>query len=91
MQARPPVFNPNFSFPAIATGMPFGWPAMSPPPPTAEASGYNWSFPSFSPPQSATSSGHSQPSQFRPLSWRTTLCRHFAKNQGWCPLGDECG
>ncbi|KAF7789751.1 hypothetical protein EIP86_000697 [Pleurotus ostreatoroseus] len=24
--------------------------------------------------------------QFRPLSWRTTLCRHFTKNQGWCPL-----
>ncbi|OCH89581.1 hypothetical protein OBBRIDRAFT_656280 [Obba rivulosa] len=27
----------------------------------------------------------------RPLSWRTTLCRHFVKNNGQCPLGDDCG
>ncbi|EMD33358.1 hypothetical protein CERSUDRAFT_117976 [Gelatoporia subvermispora B] len=27
----------------------------------------------------------------RPLSWRTTLCRHFVKNNGRCPLGDDCG
>ncbi|KAK7679173.1 hypothetical protein QCA50_017751 [Cerrena zonata] len=29
--------------------------------------------------------------QFRALSWRTKLCKHFVKNQGWCSLGDECG
>ncbi|KAH9838724.1 uncharacterized protein C8Q71DRAFT_705155 [Rhodofomes roseus] len=28
--------------------------------------------------------------QYRPLSWRTTLCRHFARHHGWCPLGEEC-
>ncbi|KAH9846463.1 hypothetical protein C2E23DRAFT_852813 [Lenzites betulinus] len=28
--------------------------------------------------------------KYRPLSWRTALCRHFVKNKGWCPLGDEC-
>ncbi|KZT65907.1 hypothetical protein DAEQUDRAFT_813975 [Daedalea quercina L-15889] len=28
--------------------------------------------------------------QYRSLSWRTTLCRHFSRNHGWCPLGDEC-
>lgn len=88
---RPVGFNPNFSFPAIAPGMPFNWPPMSPPLSSPEASGLSWSFAPFSPHLSAASSGHSQPPQFRPLSWRTTLCRHFAKNQGWCPLGDECG
>ncbi|KAI1792081.1 hypothetical protein LXA43DRAFT_972694 [Ganoderma leucocontextum] len=30
-----------------------------------------------------------QPS-YRPLSWRTTLCRHFLKNRGWCPVGEDC-
>ncbi|KZT06081.1 uncharacterized protein LAESUDRAFT_759614 [Laetiporus sulphureus 93-53] len=29
-------------------------------------------------------------SQYKPLSWRTALCRHYTKNRGWCPLGDEC-
>lgn len=89
--ARPGGLNPNFSFPAIATGVPFTWPPMSPPLPSPEAGGYNWGFAPFSPPTSTAPPGHSQPPQFRPLSWRTTLCRHFAKNQGWCPLGDECG
>ncbi|KAI0833871.1 hypothetical protein BC628DRAFT_1406780 [Trametes gibbosa] len=28
--------------------------------------------------------------KYRSLSWRTALCRHFVKNKGWCPLGDEC-
>ncbi|KAI0350399.1 hypothetical protein OH77DRAFT_1077022 [Trametes cingulata] len=28
--------------------------------------------------------------KYRPLSYRTALCRHFVKNKGWCPLGDEC-
>ncbi|KAI0636336.1 hypothetical protein C8Q77DRAFT_1216727 [Trametes polyzona] len=28
--------------------------------------------------------------KYRPLSWRTALCRHYMKNKGWCPLGDEC-
>ncbi|GJE85609.1 zinc finger protein [Phanerochaete sordida] len=88
---RPSGLNPNFSFPAIATGMPFTWPSMSPPLPSPESTGFNWGFAPFSPPAPTASSGHSQPPQFRPLSWRTTLCRHFAKNQGWCPLGDECG
>ncbi|KAJ7481596.1 hypothetical protein FB451DRAFT_131880 [Mycena latifolia] len=29
--------------------------------------------------------------RFKPLSWRTTPCRHFIKHKGWCPLGDSCG
>ncbi|KAL1949940.1 hypothetical protein VTO73DRAFT_8821 [Trametes versicolor] len=28
--------------------------------------------------------------KYRPLSWRTALCRHFVKNKGWCPVGDNC-
>ncbi|OJT03589.1 hypothetical protein TRAPUB_5765 [Trametes pubescens] len=28
--------------------------------------------------------------KYRPLSWRTALCRHFVKNKGWCPVGDDC-
>ena len=24
-------------------------------------------------------------------AYKTTPCRHFALNQGWCPWGDECG
>lgn len=22
--------------------------------------------------------------------WKTTLCRHYARSQGWCPLGEKC-
>ncbi|KAJ7135406.1 hypothetical protein C8R43DRAFT_1239091 [Mycena crocata] len=29
--------------------------------------------------------------QYKPLSWKTTPCRHFTKNNGRCPLGDNCG
>ncbi|KAH9926534.1 hypothetical protein B0H21DRAFT_139418 [Amylocystis lapponica] len=47
---------------------------------------YTWGFPPT--PYSATAA-ISHP-QYKPLSWRTTLCRHFAKNRGWCPLGDDC-
>jgi hypothetical protein len=25
------------------------------------------------------------------LAYKTTPCRHFTLNQGWCPWGDECG
>ena len=25
------------------------------------------------------------------MSYKTTPCRHFAMNKGWCPWGDECG
>ncbi|KAI0077794.1 hypothetical protein K474DRAFT_1037501 [Panus rudis PR-1116 ss-1] len=28
--------------------------------------------------------------QYRPLSYRTAICRHYIKNGGWCPLGNEC-
>ncbi|KAI0667975.1 hypothetical protein C8Q78DRAFT_307971 [Trametes maxima] len=37
-------------------------------------------------------SGAGPPSRikYRPLSWRTALCRHFVRNKGWCPLGEEC-
>ncbi|KAI0648638.1 hypothetical protein C8Q79DRAFT_998697 [Trametes meyenii] len=37
-------------------------------------------------------SGAAPPSRikYRPLSWRTALCRHFVRNKGWCPLGEEC-
>jgi hypothetical protein len=25
------------------------------------------------------------------MAYKTTPCRHFTMNQGWCPWGDECG
>jgi hypothetical protein len=25
------------------------------------------------------------------MAYKTTPCRHFTLNQGWCPWGDECG
>jgi hypothetical protein len=25
------------------------------------------------------------------MAYKTTPCRHFAMNNGWCPWGDECG
>ncbi|OBZ72381.1 hypothetical protein A0H81_07366 [Grifola frondosa] len=28
--------------------------------------------------------------KYKPLSRKTTLCRHFVKNKGWCPLNNEC-
>jgi hypothetical protein len=24
------------------------------------------------------------------IAWKTTPCKHFIKNSGWCPLGDSC-
>ncbi|KAF9445039.1 hypothetical protein P691DRAFT_777850 [Macrolepiota fuliginosa MF-IS2] len=24
------------------------------------------------------------------IAWKTTPCKHFVKNNGWCPLGDAC-
>ena len=90
MQARHGELNPHFSFPPPAVGMHFNWPPMSPPVQSPQASGYNWGYQPVSPPLPAAVPT-TQPTQFRPLSWRTTLCRHFVKNQGWCPLGDECG
>ncbi|KAH8094487.1 hypothetical protein BXZ70DRAFT_360387 [Cristinia sonorae] len=98
----PPLFSP---YNASSLGYPWGIP--SPTAHSPEQMQFNWSFTSpFSPPP-PPSHHHPQPShhyqpqpqaasqpnapQFRPLSWRTTLCRHYSKNQGWCPLGDECG
>ncbi|KAI0090210.1 hypothetical protein BDY19DRAFT_984570 [Irpex rosettiformis] len=52
--------------------------------------GFNWMYPHVQP-RVPSPPIPSHPPQFRPLSWRTTLCRHFVKNQGWCPLGDDCG
>ncbi|CCL99923.1 uncharacterized protein FIBRA_01948 [Fibroporia radiculosa] len=49
----------------------------------------NWPNPTPSTSAAGTTPHVSFP-QFKPLSWRTTLCRHFTKNRGWCPLGDEC-
>lgn len=86
----PSELNPNFSFPPRAATMNFSWPLLSPPMQAPDATGFNWTYPQFSPTLS-TSTTSSHPTQFRPLSWRTTLCRHFARNRGWCPLGDECG
>lgn len=85
-----PGFNPQFSFPATAAAPSFVWSTMSPPIATADMASFNWMYP---PLQAGIQSQPvtSQPPQFRPLSWRTTLCRHFVKNQGWCPLGDDCG
>lgn len=85
-----PGFNPQFSFPVTAAAPGFVWPTMSPPVATADMAGFNWMYPPIQPgiPSHLVAS---QPPQFRPLSWRTTLCRHFVKNQGWCPLGDDCG
>ncbi|TBU41507.1 hypothetical protein BD309DRAFT_965091 [Dichomitus squalens] len=63
------------------------WPTISP---VTNASsdhfGYNWDT-------STTAVDTSLPPsrmKYRPLSWRTTLCRHFLKNRGWCPLGEDC-
>jgi len=50
---------------------------------------YSWTTPSIS---YAAALAAQQPAapQYKPLSWRTSLCRHFTRNRGWCPLGDEC-
>ncbi|KAI0346226.1 hypothetical protein BDW22DRAFT_731432 [Trametopsis cervina] len=85
-----PGFNPRFSFPLPAAAPSFMWPTLSPPPAPADMSNFGWIYQSI-PPSAPSPTAASQPPQFRPLSWRTTLCRHFVKNQGWCPLGDDCG
>jgi len=45
---------------------------------------------------------HAAKSQFAPpdyidpkkirsmIAWKTTPCKHFVRNNGWCPLGDAC-
>jgi len=85
-----PGFNPQFSFPLPTAAPGFVWPTLSPQASSAERGGFNWTYASVQP-NVISQPLAPQPTQFRPLSWRTTLCRHFVKNQGWCPLGDDCG
>ncbi|KAI0791217.1 hypothetical protein C8Q75DRAFT_805576 [Abortiporus biennis] len=86
--------SPTLAYPVAAQPVGYHWGIPPQPVPATEYMTFNWGYP---PPQFIPSSAvvqpqaQSQPPQFRPLSWRTTLCRHYIKNQGWCPLGDECG
>ncbi|RPD55008.1 hypothetical protein L227DRAFT_579993 [Lentinus tigrinus ALCF2SS1-6] len=60
------------------------WPTLSPATNTSsDQLPYNWS-------NSSNAGLPSSRIKYRPLSWRTALCRHFVKNRGWCPLGDAC-
>ncbi|GBE90081.1 hypothetical protein BKA93DRAFT_797033 [Sparassis latifolia] len=65
------------------------WMATSPSAHSSEMVPYNWVY-SSAPYNPALQAPRTAAVQYRPLSWRTTLCRHFAKNRGWCPLGDDC-
>ncbi|KAI0951493.1 hypothetical protein AcW1_008527 [Taiwanofungus camphoratus] len=65
------------------------WMATTPSTQNSEIIPYNWTYPS-NPYLIPIPAQHIAPTQFKPLSWRTALCRHFTKNKGWCPLGDEC-
>ncbi|KAI0750256.1 hypothetical protein C8Q80DRAFT_680039 [Daedaleopsis nitida] len=63
------------------------WPTLSPATnASSDHPAYHWGT------SNTTHSGPASEShiKYRPLSWRTTLCRHFLKNRGWCPLGDDC-
>ncbi|KAH9937858.1 uncharacterized protein BXZ73DRAFT_44818 [Epithele typhae] len=71
------------------------WPTLSPMT-TASAEhqpAYSWAPPLPPPPPSSAGPSATHPQtriKYRPLSWRTALCRHFVKNRGWCPIGEEC-
>ncbi|KAI0656394.1 hypothetical protein C8Q70DRAFT_1056632 [Cubamyces menziesii] len=60
------------------------WSTLSPVTNSSDQPNYQWG--------SSPVSGVAPASRikYRPLSWRTALCRHFVKNKGWCPLGDRC-
>ncbi|PIL28364.1 hypothetical protein GSI_09515 [Ganoderma sinense ZZ0214-1] len=63
------------------------WPTLSPATNgSSDHFAYQWSNPSTAAETTPTQSHI----KYRPLSWRTTLCRHFLKNRGWCPVGEEC-
>ncbi|CAL1715897.1 unnamed protein product [Somion occarium] len=79
-------FSPNSPFSLSAPAMPWGLP--SPTAAVPQGYPYNWNY-QMTPTMPTFNAA--RPPQFRPLSWRTTLCRHFIKNQGWCPLGEDCG
>ena len=72
-----------------STFSPSLWPTLSPMTNTSsDLVGYNWTSTSATAPTPASAAGSRI--KYRPLSWRTTLCRHFLKNRGWCPLGEQC-
>lgn len=42
-------------------------------------------------PQTQHTSSCVDPKKIRSIiAWKTTPCKHFVKNNGWCPLGDGC-
>lgn len=53
--------------------------------------GYNSQVEGITPPWGYPIPIPTPPGSYKPISWRTTLCRHFVKNKGWCPVGDACG
>jgi len=73
---------------AIASG-PLSARAPMPPRPSPLDQGANSETPSVA------TSKHSQATFIAPkkddLAYKTTPCRHFTLNRGWCPWGDECG
>ncbi|KAJ3485419.1 hypothetical protein NLI96_g4972 [Meripilus lineatus] len=86
------AYNVAYPYPPPQPAMGYPWNVSSPTMVSPEGYAFNWVY-SFPPPQIPPQVNPEAPNppQFRPLSWRTTLCRHFIKNQGWCPLGEECG
>ncbi|KAI0365504.1 hypothetical protein BV20DRAFT_973042 [Pilatotrama ljubarskyi] len=60
------------------------WSTLSPTTNCSDHPNYQWGSSPVSGPAPASRI------KYRPLSYRTALCRHFVRNKGWCPLGDEC-
>jgi len=85
--------SPTHSFPTAPVPMAYPWSIQPPTVYNPQPVQMNWTYSPPRPPQVSQGGGdsNSNPPQFRPLSWRTSLCRHYIKNQGWCPLGEDCG
>ena len=65
------------------------WPTLSPATNTSsEVVAYNWGPPAA--PGAPDASAQASRMKYRSLSYRTTLCRHFLKNDGWCPMAGRC-
>ncbi|KAI9067751.1 hypothetical protein FKP32DRAFT_235076 [Trametes sanguinea] len=69
--------------PQFATASPV-WSTLSPMTNNSDQPNYQWGS---SPAPAVAPASHIK---YRPLSWRTALCRHYVKNKGWCPMGDQC-
>ncbi|CDO68230.1 hypothetical protein BN946_scf184870.g4 [Trametes cinnabarina] len=67
----------------LATASPV-WSTLSPVTINSDQPNYQWG-------SSPVSAGvRASRIKYRPLSWRTALCRHYVRNRGWCPMGDQC-